>query len=228
MKYHCNSVQKRRYSHLLRYSKTSLSLQCSLFQVLPSPCFHLTGSPSQQQMSFRSPRLPDKAHKDWCAFCLEKNMKDQDGFSWHTYRQTDHATDNTDLETFCNKWTGEINLVHRWWVDALLDIIHLGSPSAKNDSLLKIWSIWTELWGSYGCGGWGHAKLIELLTWVLTIWTPCLSARKRYTKRVARMTEVIGAIAGTQKYFLFLFPWVYEISLLSYSIVFPKSKKYWN
>ena len=143
MKYHCNSVQKRRYSHLLRYSKTSLSLQCSLFQVLPSPCFHLTGSPSWQQMSFRSPRLPDKAHKDWCAFCLENNMKDQDGFALHTYRQTDHATDNTDLETFCNKWTGEINLVHRWWVDALLDIIHLGSPSAKNDSLLKTWSIWS-------------------------------------------------------------------------------------
>lgn len=32
------------------------------------------------------------------------------------------------------------------------------------------------------------------------------------------MTEVIGAIAGTQKYFLFFFPYVYETSLLIYII----------
>jgi hypothetical protein len=106
-----------------------LSLQCSLFQVLPSPYFHLTGSPSWQQMSFRSPQLPDnKVHKDWWENNLEKNIKGQDEFASYTYCQTDHATNNTDLETFHNKWTSEINLVHRWWVDALLDIVHLCLP----------------------------------------------------------------------------------------------------
>jgi hypothetical protein len=44
------------------------------------------------------------------------------------------------------------------------------------------------------------------MTKELTIATPFLSARVIYTKKVDRITDINGAIAGTQKNFLFLFP----------------------
>ena len=40
----------------------------------------------------------------------------------------------------------------------------------------------------------------------LTIWTPSRSARVMKTKNVAMMTEINGAIAGSQNNFLFFFP----------------------
>lgn len=108
--------------------------------------------------------------------------------------------------------------MHRWWVNTLFYFVYLFSSSAKNDSLVNLGQV------LYGCGGWGYDKnnwALTTLTWALTIWTPCLSARKRYTKRVARITEVIGAIAGTQKYFLFFFPCGYETSLSGHTL--PKN-----
>ena len=41
---------------------------------------------------------------------------------------------------------------------------------------------------------------------MLTIATPFFSAWVINTKNVARITDINGAIAGTQKYFLFLLP----------------------
>lgn len=93
----------------------------------------------------------------------------------------------------CQKWFASQNMI------------------GMNRVLGFIWLCWLRSCKNY----WA----LIILTWVLTIWTPCLSARKRYTKRVARMTEVIGAIAGTQKYFLFFFPCAYETSLLSYKFL---------
>lgn len=48
--------------------------------------------------------------------------------------------------------------------------------------------------------------MIHLHVCELTIWTPCLSARVMKTKKVETMTEIRGAIAGTQKSFLYFLP----------------------
>ncbi|KAF1871378.1 hypothetical protein Lal_00020171, partial [Lupinus albus] len=47
---------------------------------------------------------------------------------------------------------------------------------------------------------------IKMKIYTLTISTPCLSARVMNTKNVDSTTDINGAIAGTQKYFLFFFP----------------------
>jgi len=41
---------------------------------------------------------------------------------------------------------------------------------------------------------------------ILTISTPCLSARVMNTKKVDKITDINGAIAGSQKNLLFFFP----------------------
>ena len=42
--------------------------------------------------------------------------------------------------------------------------------------------------------------------YILTIATPCLSARVMYTNKVESTTDINGAIAGTQKNFWPFFP----------------------
>ena len=45
----------------------------------------------------------------------------------------------------------------------------------------------------------------------LTIATPCLSARVMYTQKVDMTTEMRGAIAETQKSFLFFLAWIIPV-----------------
>lgn len=56
-----------------------------------------------------------------------------------------------------------------------------------------------------------EGNILIYIIYILTIATPCLSARIKNTKRVERITDINGAIAGTQKNFGFFFPWCISI-----------------